>query len=392
MFTLPTRFVSGKSPRSSTTRRPAATRPCVRLQVESLEGRELPSTTPLPALAPAAAVSPAAAQGTAWKQLPGNATDLAIGANGAVWAISSNPNTGEIGKYVMHWTGNNWQQFNGLGAQHIAVDHQGNPWIVTSTSDVWRLVGGTWYKVGTGAVDIGIGGNGTVAVVGGNADGVGHHQVAIWNGSSFSPLPGLFQGGQTLSVAVDPYGKPWVVDHGTIFRWTGGQWQQLPGNAVDLDIGANGAVWMVGDGFSDSGTGFNIYQWTGSSWQLLKSSNVGGAAIAVDPSGNPWVTDWGNNIFAHVGTSSSSTGNPPSGSGTTPKSTTTPTPTPTMSAPPSPFDLLAQDVAELIHGMESGNIGLAFAGLGGIESVLNSNPDLQTQLMLTLVADAFADI
>jgi hypothetical protein len=174
-----------------------------------------------------------------------------------------------------------------------------------------------------------------------------------------------------------------VVALGTISRWTGSQWQQLPGDAQDIDIGANGTVWMVGNGGSNSGTGWAINKWTGSGWQM-DTGNVGGNYIAVDPSGNPWVTDWDNNIFARIGTSSTS--NPPSGGGTT---TTTPTTTPT---PPTPFDLVARDAFWIVQGMKTVDFNLIVAGLWDLLGVLNNNPSLQPQLLMAFLTDVMTDL
>ena len=46
----------------------------------------------------------------------------------------------------------------------LAVDPQGNPWVVTDNGGIFRHDGSSWYlEVGDGGKDIGIGGNSGVA-------------------------------------------------------------------------------------------------------------------------------------------------------------------------------------------------------------------------------------
>ena len=48
----------------------------------------------------------ALAQTLGWKQLPGSGNDIGVGANGAVWAIGTNPTAGGYG--IFRWNGNDW--------------------------------------------------------------------------------------------------------------------------------------------------------------------------------------------------------------------------------------------------------------------------------------------
>jgi hypothetical protein len=64
------------------------------------------------------------------------------------------------------------------------------------------------------------------------------------------------------------------------------------GAATDIGAGANGSVWVVGT--NPVAGGFGIYRWTGSGWASLRG---GAVAIAVDPSGNPWVVNSAHQIF-----------------------------------------------------------------------------------------------
>ena len=88
-------------------------------------------------------------------------------------------------------------------------------------------------------------------------------------------------------IAVDPTGNPWVVtsDHRFV-RHAGGRWLPLPGRGVDISIGANGAVWSLGE--TDSGT---VAQ---SSHGQLERESRGprsrhAGRLAVVPTGVPWI-------------------------------------------------------------------------------------------------------
>lgn len=105
-----------------------------------------------------------------------------------------------------------------------------------------------------------------------------------------------------VRIAVDPSGMPWVIDaHGRVFTWAGPpqrnspgsrtaepgmrstQWSQrpMPVPALDVAVGANGAVWAVG-------RDFRIYHLVGTGFAPVAGSAV---RIAVDPQGAAWIID-----------------------------------------------------------------------------------------------------
>jgi len=103
-------------------------------------------------------------QGFNWETKPGLAMDIGVGANGTVWVIGKNAVPGGFGIY--RWSGNDWTNVAG-GAVRIDVDPQGNAWVVNSAGDVFQWSNGNWvFKPGVKAVDVGIGANNSVFVVG----------------------------------------------------------------------------------------------------------------------------------------------------------------------------------------------------------------------------------
>ena len=147
--------------------------------------------------------------------------------------------------------------------------------------------GGSWERLSGAATDIGVGANGAVFTIGTNRSD-GGYGIWKWTGNQWQALPG---GG--VRIAVDPSGNPWVVnDRGTIFQWRGGSWAKLPGSATDIGIGANGSVFITGTERSDGGYG--IWKWRHDGWQQIPGGSVN---VSVGPSGTPWVTNSSNNIF-----------------------------------------------------------------------------------------------
>jgi hypothetical protein len=72
--------------------------------------------------------------GSRWVRGPGLLTDLAIGADGSLWAIGTNPVPGGYGIY--HWNGNGWTRVTG-GAVAITVGPKGMPWVINSIHHIY---------------------------------------------------------------------------------------------------------------------------------------------------------------------------------------------------------------------------------------------------------------
>jgi hypothetical protein len=75
-------------------------------------------------------------------------------------------------------------------------------------------------------------------------------------------------------------------------------WNQLPGAAHDIGVGANGSVWVIGTNVTGGGYGIYSYNLLANSW----TNHPGGAVrIDVDPAGNPWVVNSANQIYRWTG-------------------------------------------------------------------------------------------
>lgn len=134
-----------------------------------------------------------------------------------------------------------------------------------------------WQRLPGGAIDVSIGANGALWIVGTDQG------VYSWTGQNWSRQPG-----GAVRIAVDPNGSPWITNSdGEIYSWHQGHFERRPGGAVDVGIGANGAVWIVG---TDSG----IYEWVGATWVRRPG---GGTRIAVDSAGTPWIANARGEIY-----------------------------------------------------------------------------------------------
>ena len=103
---------------------------------------------------------------TNWSTIPGGALDIGAGGE-KVWVIGTD---GNIYPYNPHPTrvSNPWDPFAPptAGSKRIAVDDNGNAWVVNAQGNIYRFDGvGTFQQIPGAAVDIGAGG-GKVWVIG----------------------------------------------------------------------------------------------------------------------------------------------------------------------------------------------------------------------------------
>jgi methylenetetrahydrofolate reductase (NADPH) len=231
-------------------------------------------------------VSPtgAFAQAGNWERMPGAATAIASG-GGAVWCIGTDRASG-AGNHIYRWQGGSWTRYPGA-AVRIAVDSNGQPWVVNAQHQIFRLSGQSqWQHLPGLAVEIAAGG-GAVWVLGTNAMH-GGYGVWRWDSGQWTSVPGA-----GVKIAVDGRGIPWVVNRQhEIYSYKPAMqtWRRLPGAATN--IGANPGVWVTGiDAVSG---GYEIFRWDERNWQKYPG---GAVSIVVGPGGRPWVVNDSNTIF-----------------------------------------------------------------------------------------------
>ena len=96
--------------------------------------------------------------------MPGRGKDIAVGADGSVFCIGGKATNGGHG--VWKWAGTKWGKVEGQGARRIAVDPNGNPWIVNTENEIFKRVNGAWKRVQGDASMISIGPEGSVMILG----------------------------------------------------------------------------------------------------------------------------------------------------------------------------------------------------------------------------------
>ena len=187
-----------------------------------------------------------------WKQVPGQALDIGVGADGTVCVVGINPAKGGFAIYKLTKAG--WQEISGQGGTRVAVDPKGNPWVVTGQNEIYRYNGKEWKQVQGKARDIAIGADGTVCVLGGKAQGGGYSPYK-WDGFNWKKLPGA-----GTRIAVDPKGNPWVVNkQNFIYRHDGKKWHKMAGKGQDIAIGKNGTIGIIGTKTTNGG--YAVYLW-----------------------------------------------------------------------------------------------------------------------------------
>lgn len=214
----------------------------------------------------------------AWRQMPGAAVDIGMGANGSLWVVGANAVPGGFGVY--RWNGQGWDDMRG-GAVRIDVDPQGNAWVANDKGEMFRFANNAWHKLPGLAKDIGVGPTaiwhiGTNPVAGGFG-------IYRWTNNAWQDMKG-----GAVRIDVDPQGNAWVVnDKGDIFRWTGSAWAGVPGKARDIGIGGDGSVFVLGPDNT-------VHKWNGSTW--IKRDGLL-SEITVDAKGVPFGVNGAKQIW-----------------------------------------------------------------------------------------------
>lgn len=237
-----------------------------------------------------------------WRQMPGQALDIEIGADGSVWISRFRPGQSGV---VARWNGSGWIDhpgvtpafptgFYGSPGWGLAVSPTGEPWVVTGERQIWRLVGGAWQRLPGEALSVDVG-DSTVWAVG--AD----YRLLRWNGNGWTvvDVPG---GGGVGLIEADHTGSLWVqtaslsAPNVRRFRRAGDVWQEFPKNPagglemyMDHDLGSDGRHPGRGLVWRTKYPNGEVESFVDGRW--VRDTEIGGAyAIDVGPDGRPWVT------------------------------------------------------------------------------------------------------
>jgi hypothetical protein len=115
-----------------------------------------------------------------------------------------------------------------------------------------------------------------------------------------SECPFTAEPGTGVQVAVDPKGRPWLVNAShQLYHWNGKKFVQLKGTSARyVSVGTDGVTWIVGTTKAKSG-GYELYKYAGNDkWTREPGSGV---SLAVGPMGNPWLLNASHQLYHWTG-------------------------------------------------------------------------------------------
>jgi hypothetical protein len=232
----------------------------------------------------------------AWDTLKQNAVDVAVGANGQMWALGTEDASG--GHALFFFDGTNWSKVHGgdAGGVRLDVGPDGTAYIVNSWNAFFKGTneadwGPRVQRLRVEAHDVGVGSDGSVWIIGGRDVGR-DFEIQRLVGESWQKMPGA-----GTRIDVGPDGNAWIVRFdGSVQRFDGAQWVTVPGSARDVGIGPDGSVWIVGRGGANEG---QPMLWNGASFESVGGPKL--VTIAVDDHGMPiGATSSGTMVRAHA--------------------------------------------------------------------------------------------
>jgi WD40 repeat protein len=209
-----------------------------------------------------------------WAEIPGIATDIAVGSDGSVWIVGSESR----GYLAFRWDDGAWVKAPRTHWMRIDAGPEGTVWAINRESKVFRWKNNDWQELAGAATDIAVGADGTVFIIGSESKG---HRIYKWDDGAWSDFPGS----NYKRVAVGPDGNPFVVsqDH-KIYRWRNNAWQELAGAATDIAAGPDGELFIIGS----ASKGNNIYKWDEGAWTKMPGNDF--RNLSVGPNGEAWAT------------------------------------------------------------------------------------------------------
>ena len=224
-----------------------------------------------------------------WEKLPGQAHEIAAGANGSVWCLgmAESPN----GNSIHRWNTQAWDQIEGAAAK-IAAATDGHVWTIDRHNRIFtNSDSGCTERPGL-AREISVGNNGDVWCISAADVAPGGGSIHFWNGSDWDHVEGA-----AVKIAADTNGQTWIVNSaGQIFRRSGEGWELLPGLASEIAIGAEADVCCLSQGLLSDG-GHSIHRWNGTDWDHIPGSAT---RIAVGPAGTVYVVNAQHDIFRWI--------------------------------------------------------------------------------------------
>lgn len=213
--------------------------------------------------------------------LRGKAIDVATGYDGSVYVVG-------ISKRVFKWntTINNWDTFTDTpdNVKRIAIDantHQ--PWIILDDNSILQFVNGSWMNKPGRAIDIAASPSGVYCI------GISK-RLFKWDDDAddWNLIDENMREGKRVSVS--PHGIPWVVtENNNIKTFINNSWRNVYGGALDISVGPNDKVWVVG-------VSKRLFEFEDGRWELRDNFNKA-SDLSIDKNGNPVFLDEDNLIY-----------------------------------------------------------------------------------------------
>lgn len=235
--------------------------------------------------------------GRAWVQLPGKAQDISVGVRNSVFMVSP-----EHQPFRWNAALGTWGPLLAV-AEQVAAGPDNKPWIVTPEGSIFTNDTGTPQKTARASTDLSVftkniawrrvQGKAKVLSISAKGQAVAlgpDGEVWQWKGKDqWQRLPGSFE-----RIALAPSGLPMAVTaQGRIFSYRGSQWIEVPGQALDIAITPQGAIWIL---LPD---GSPAYWDLAAGWVSL---NAPGNAVrlAVGSSNIPWVATRDGQVLSYA--------------------------------------------------------------------------------------------
>lgn len=145
--------------------------------------------------------------------------------------------------------------------------------------------------------DVGVGADGSVFAIGATPlPSVGGFSIFRIVNGEMHKLPDC----SAVRVAVSPQGVPWVITFANqVLKYVNGAWQQIPGTASDIGIGADGSIFAISTVVYSQTGGFTVLKWNGSAFDTM--TDCSGFHIAVGPNGIPCVANKSGVVYQYSG-------------------------------------------------------------------------------------------
>jgi virginiamycin B lyase len=175
------------------------------------------------------------------------------------------------------------------GLIQVSIDDNNKVVGVNTADGIWtRTIGSTlpnWTQLPGALVQ--------VDTKGGNIVGVNRNQLIYrWTNGNWAQIPG-----QATWASVGADGDFWCVNQGQrIFHWVSGAWTVMPGNMVQVAVGNAANVYAV----SAAGS---VFKWSGANWSAVQTPNTNIKQVAVTGDGSKLAAiDKSGGIYVRTGT------------------------------------------------------------------------------------------